>query len=176
MANVDNPSGFTLISGPAETLSVSIDASNATTIGQGDPLTMEADGGYARSATGAGATVAYIAQGFKNSNGESVNLLPALTAGKVTAIKIVAGQIWKVQCDSGTAVAATAVNATADIVAGNASTTSGRSVYELDSDNIGTGQQCRILGLYEVQGNSWAEHADVLIEFSENASTSNTSV
>ena len=176
MANIDNPSGFELVSGPAETLPISVAAANATTIGKGDPLTMHQDGVFTRSVAGAGAAVAYIAQGFKNSNGESIAYLPASTAGTITAIRIVPGQVWAVQGNSGTAITAAAVNATADFAAANCSTVSGRSAYELNASDIGTGQQLRILGLVDAPGNAFGENADVLVEFAECAATSNTSV
>ena len=102
--------------------------------------------------------------------------LPASTAGTCNGIKVVPGQIWACQADSGTALTSAAINATADIVAGDCSTTTGISVYELDSSNVGTGQQVRILGLHKDPDNSFAEHADLLVEWSENASTSNVSV
>ena len=49
MTNVDYAFGFELHAGPAEVIELEIDASNATTIGKGDPLTIEADGGNKRS-------------------------------------------------------------------------------------------------------------------------------
>ncbi len=174
MANVDYAFGFRCISDPSEVVKLEIDASNATTIGKGDPLTMEADGGYKRSATGE--LVAYIAQSFKNSNGESISYLPASTAGTITGIKVVPGQLWAAQADSGTALTSAAINATCDITAANADTNTGVSKYELDSSNVGTGQAFRIMGLLDEPGNSFAEHAVLFGEFSENASTSNTSV
>lgn len=175
MANVDNPFGFRLVSGPREIVELNIDASNASRLGKGDPLKMEADGGYARLATEE--LCAYIIDGgFKDSNGQSINYLAASTAGTCNGIKVVPGQVWACQADSGTALTSAAINATADIVAGDCSTTTGISVYELDSSNVGTGQQVRILGLLKDPNNSFAEHADLLVEWSENASTSNVSV
>tara|TARA_R100001594_G_C3960192_1_gene245194 strand:+ start:95 stop:625 length:531 start_codon:yes stop_codon:yes gene_type:complete len=176
MANVDYAFGFELHAGPAEVIELEIDASNATTIGKGDPLTIEADGANKRSVAGDGVAVGYVAQSFKNSDGESISYLPASTAGTITGIKCVPGQIWRVQLDSGTAGAATMVGATCDFVAGNADTNTGRSIYEADSSNVGTGNQLKIVGLFKEQGNSWAEHAVVLCEFAENNAISSASI
>lgn len=177
MANADSPKGFRpLEEGP--TFPVSVDASNATTIGKGDPLEMEADGGYGRAEAGDAAVVKYIAWGFKDSDGNSITYLPASTAGTVNAIPITPGRKFVIQSNTGTTVAATAVNATADFVAGNASTTSGVSTYELDASDIGTGTQLRILGKLETaEDNAWGEaHVDLIVEFSETGTTSATSV
>ena len=176
MANTDSPKGFRpLEEGPL--FPVSVDASNGTTIGKGDPLEMEADGGYGRAEAGDAALVKYIAWGFKDSDGNSISYLPASTAGTVTAIPVTPGRKFIVQSDTGTNVAATAVNATADFVVANCSTTSGVSQVELDASDIGTGTQLRILGKLEEPNNSWGEaHVDLIVEFSENATISSTSV
>ncbi len=176
MANTDSPKGFRpLEEGPL--FPVSVDASNATRIGIGDAVEMEADGGYGRAEAGDAAVVKYIAWGFKDSDGNSISYLPASTAGTVTAIPVTPGRKFIIQSDTGTNVAATAVNATADFVVADCSTTSGVSAMELDASDIGTGTQLRILGKLEEPNNSWGEaHVDLIVEFSENATISSTSV
>jgi len=177
MANADSPKGFRpLEEGPL--FPVSVDASNATRLGIGDALEMEADGGYGRAESGDAAAVKYIAWGFKDSDGNSINYLPASTAGTVNAIPVTPGRKFIIQSDSGTSVAATAVNATADFVVADCSTTSGVSAMELDASDIGTGTQLRILGKLETaEDNAWGEaHVDLIVEFSETGTTSATSV
>ena len=69
-----------------------------------------------------------------------------------------------------------AVGATADLVVADCSTVSGVSRIELDSSNIGTGQQVRIIGKDGDPNNAYGEHVDLLVHVCENASISNTRV
>lgn len=181
MANLDAPFGFKhvgALGGIAELETYEVDASNVTAIFKQDPLTLESDGGNKASAAGDGVSVGAVASGFKDSNGQSISFLPASTAGQVTAIPV-ANQIFVVQSDSGTNVAATDVNATADFVTGTGNTDSGFSRYELDASNIGTGQQLRIMGKEAAVGqeNEFGdEHVNLKVVFVENAYADNTSI
>jgi hypothetical protein len=69
--------------------------------------------------------------------------------------------VFGIQCDDGTAVAATDVFATANHVATTGDTTTKLSKHELDSSDLGTGQQMRVIGLVNTPGNAWGEFCDV---------------
>lgn len=82
--------------------------------------------------------------------------------------------VFGIQCDSGTAAAATDVFSTADIessgstqATGNAS--SGLSYTELDSSDLAGASQSllKVIGLVNSPGNAWGEHADVEVIFNE---------
>lgn len=182
MANLDNPKGFEWVDnlgGDAQFQEYTVDVANATAIFKGDPITLEADGAIKASAAGDGVSVAAIAMSFKDSTtGRSASFLPATTAGTIRAIPV-KSQIFIVQSDSGTNVAASDVNATADFVTGTGDSTTGVSKYELDASNIGTGQQLRIIGKARKVGqeNEFGdEHVDLLVSFVENAYEDNTSI
>ena len=180
MANPDGPIGFQEIddinAGGINNLQpYYVDASNASRIGNGDPITAEADGGVARSAAGDGVSVVAIAKQFKNSNGESIKYLPASTAGTIMGLPV-KGRIFQVQADSGTSVASTSRGATADFVAADCDTTTGISNFELDSDNIGTGNQCRVIDKVAAPNNDWGEHVLLKVVFVEDAYSDSTSI
>lgn len=177
MANIDNPRGLEYQYGGNPVMrEVSVDASNGARIGLNDGVILEADGNVARVAAGSGAILSDVVQGIKNSDGETINYLPASTAGTLIVKKIDPSMVFKIQADSGTAVALAAVGATADLVVADCSTVSGVSRIELDSSNIGTGQQVRIIGKDGDPNNAYGEHVDLLVQVCENASISNTSV
>lgn len=75
--------------------------------------------------------------------------------------------VFGVQADTGTAVAATDRFATANHVATTGSTTTKLSANELDSSDIGTGAQLKIIGIIDEPNNSWAEHVDLEVIFNE---------
>ena len=75
--------------------------------------------------------------------------------------------VFLMQADTGTAVAATAVFATANHVATTGDTTTFISKHELDSSDIGTGAQLKIIGKHGAIDNTWAEHVDLEVIFNE---------
>tara|TARA_R100001530_G_scaffold17260_1_gene14961 strand:+ start:727 stop:1260 length:534 start_codon:yes stop_codon:yes gene_type:complete len=177
MANTDNPQGLVYkMGGNPAIVEVSVDASNSAAIGINDGYIIETDGSVARVAAGSGVILSGVAEGFKDSTGKSISYLPASTAGTIIAKKIDPSMIFEIQADSGTALTVAAVGATADLVVANCDTTTGVSKIELDSSNVGTGQQVRIIGISSAIGNAWGEHVKLLVQIAENTSISNASV
>lgn len=179
MANVNAPYGFisndNMLSDDAESLQqYSVLDTNTHPIGQGDPVSVLNTGTVGRSAAGDGDIVVGIVQNIFDSNGRPIDYLPASTAGTVEVTPVTSVNKFRVQC-SGT-VAATDVFATADFVASDCNTNAGLSTYQLDSTTIGTGNQCRILGLYNTVNNNWGTNAQVIVSFCENVWRVNTSV
>jgi|TARA_R110000824_G_scaffold308517_2_gene495972 hypothetical protein len=175
MANADAPRGFkplgSIDSGDYQILEYEVDASNTLAIFKGDPLTLEADGNVKQSVANDGVKVHAVAVGFKNSDGQSISYLAGSTAGTVLGVPV-KNQLFAVQADTGTAVVATARYATANHAVTAGDTDTGISKCELDSSDIGTGVQVRILDKVDEPNNSWAEHVDLVVEFTENASES----
>ena len=179
MANVDQPNGFTLLAQETyEMEQFSVDAANATILGHGDAVIQEADGNVARAATDSGDLVIGVITSIKNSTGSPITTLAATTAGTVEVALATPGKPFGVQSDGdGATVAQTDVGATANITIGNASTFTGRSIMELDTSNIGTGNSMRILGLVREVGIAFGTaNANLRIMFVESQSLNNTSV
>lgn len=84
--------------------------------------------------------------------------------------------VFGVQCDSGSTPALTDVMSTANHVAGSANTTYKTSGQELDSSDIGTGSQCRIIALVDDPENAWGEHCNVEVLFVEHILRAETAV
>ena len=59
------------------------------------------------------------------------------------------------------------VFATANHVAGSGSSTTGLSGHELDSSDIGTGAQLKVLGKVETPNNAWGTNVDLVVVFNE---------
>ena len=175
MANVDAPRGLWAINKNAPTNKYSVDSSNGTAIFQGDLVMLESDGNIAPATAGAGTSVIGVAVGLQDSDGKALSYLPASTAGYA----IVADDPntrFGIQADSGTSVTSADIGATADHVAGVGSTTTGQSAHELDSDDIGTGGQLRIMGKVNTPNNSWGEHVDLEVLINEHALKSTSSI
>lgn len=169
MANLDNPRGFRPIGANLPGLmKFNVDASNATSIGVGDPIIMEAGGNVARAAAGSGVAVVAVAMSIKDSTGAQVTRLPTSTAGTIMGMPV-NGVKFIVQLGTGHTGTQADVFATCDLIVGNCDTTTGLSVYELDGSDLGTGSTFRILGLSEEVDNEWGEHANVFGIFTENA-------
>lgn len=179
MANADNARGFLPVDdlgGYAGFQTYTVDAANATAIFRNDPLTLEIDGNVASSAGGDGVNVAATAKTFKDTDGNSIKFLPALTAGTIGGLPV-KNQLYRAQAATGVTFNATDVNATCDFVAGTGDTTTGESRYELNT--AGAGNQCRIMGLDTVVGQENAfgsEHATVRVAFVEDAYSDSTSI
>ena len=160
MANVDNPKGLYpvghLTGGEIRTQSYPMTASK--TLYKGDILKVVAAGTVEASAADDGLIVVGVAAEYKVSGATVVVNIQVYDDPNI---------IFGVQADTGTAVAATAVFATANHVAGSGSTTTKLSGHELDSSDIGTGAQLKILGMIDEPNNSWAEHVDLRVIFNE---------
>lgn len=75
--------------------------------------------------------------------------------------------VFGVQSDSGTATTAADIGATANHAAGSGNATTGISGHELDSSDIGSGAQLKILGLIPTPDNAWGEHSNLAVIFNE---------
>ena len=116
-----------------------------------------------------------VATGFKNTDGKSISYLSGSTAGTVIGIPV-KNQLFAIQADIGTALTVAARHATANHVVTAGDTDTGVSNIELDASDVGTGIQMRILNKLDEPNNSWAEHVDLVVEFTENASESAASI
>jgi hypothetical protein len=179
MANADNPKGLVCIGkeggGDAGRSLYPVDSSNGTAIFKGDLVKAEADGNIAPAAANDGVAVIGVAEGFFDSNKKPVKYLADSTAGYVSVVDD-PDALFIVQADSGTAVEETSRFATANHVAGTGSTDTGISGHELDSSDIGTGLQLKILGKVETPDNTWAEHVDLIVKIQEHHKTTVASI
>lgn len=160
MANVDNAIGFEpidhLCGGEIRAHEYTMTAS--TTVYKGDLLKIVAAGTVEPGAADIGTAAIGVAAEYKVSAATGTYKILVYDDPYI---------IFRVQADSGTAVAATAVGATANHVAGSGSATTKMSGHELDSSDIGTGAQLKILGKVETSDNTWAEHVDLRVIFNE---------
>ena len=163
MANVDSPRGFYPL---YHKCGGQIQASKyilttGSTAYQGDLMTAQNAGTVTPSTANDGVVVIGVAAEY---------VCDALSAGgKEILVYDDPMIVFGVQADSGTAVAATDVFETANHVAGAGSATTYQSGHELDSSDIATGQQLRILGKIDVPGNAWGEHVDLEVMIVEHA-------
>lgn len=160
MANVDNARGFWpvrhLSGGEIRTNNYPMTAS--TTIYKGDLLKVVDGGTVEPAAADAGIIVIGVAAEYKVS---------AATGTTEVAVYDDPNIIFGVQADTGTAVAATERFETANHVAGSGSATTKLSGHELDSSDIATGSQLKIIGIINEPLNSWAEHVDLEVLINE---------
>jgi hypothetical protein len=101
---------------------------------------------------------------FKNFYPGSVNI----TAGKIIADVIDdPAQMFLIQVDE--SVAQTQVGKNADVIGTGGSTTTGVSTMELDSSTIANAAalNLKIIGLYDVPGNSFGTNAVVVVKINE---------
>ncbi len=178
MANVNAPRGFFLVDSfnSADVPSIQpypVLVANGTAIFAGDPISAVNTGSFVPSGAGDGGIVAAIAVGFMDSNGKPLLYLPASTPGTVIGLPL-RGNIFGVQCDG--ALASTDISATADFATGTGNTNTGISAYQLNSSNIGTGNQMRILGKLETPTNAYGTYTIAKVQFVENLNENNTSV
>jgi len=136
-----------------------VDAANTPGIFKGDLVMIQADGNIGAATAGIGLACIGVAQAFYTSTGTPIaaGYLAASTAGLVDVIDD-PYVIFRVQEDgAGTSLFgdATGVGATADHVIGTGDTTTGISGHTLNSDS--TDAQLKVLGLYKVEGNAWAD-------------------
>lgn len=160
MANVDNPRGFWpvrhLCGGEIRTNNYPMTAS--TTIYKGDLLKAVNGGTVEPSAADDGVIVVGVAAEYKVS---------AATGTTEVAVYDDPNIVFGVQADTGTAVASADRFETANHVAGSGSSTTKLSGHELDSSDIATGAQLKIIGIINEPLNSWAEHADLEVLINE---------
>jgi hypothetical protein len=161
MANVDKPRGLWpirhLTGGEIRTTEYTVTTS--ATIYRGDPVKVVA-GGTVEVSAAADATIVI---------GVAAEYIGSAAAGSTIPVYDDPNIVFGVQCDSGTAPAATDVFACADPVtylAGD--TTTLISNIELDASDIGAkAAALKILGLIDEPYNTWGEHANVEVIFNE---------
>ena len=160
MANIDRPQGMWpighLTGGEIRTRSYTLTTS--ATVFKGDPLKVVTGGTVEVAAADDGLIIIGVAAEYVATS----------AAGATVQVYDDPYIVFGVQADSGTAVAATAVFSKANLntyAAG--STTTGISIVELDSSDIDTGSQLKILGKVERPDNTWAEHVDLAVVFNE---------
>ncbi len=168
MANVDFPHGFlpirNLNGGELRTNPYIL--TTGQTVFRGDLVKLVAGGTVEEADANDGVVVIGVAATQVNDS--------TSVGGKVVQVYDNPDTIFEVQADSGTALAATDVGATANHVAGTGSSTSKLSGHELDADDVGSGLQMRILRKSDrqdstVSGNEWAEHVDLEVLILEHA-------
>lgn len=161
MANVDNPRGFWpvghLCGAPITTREFIV--TTGQTIYQGDLLKCVDAGTVEESDANDGVIVVGVAAEYVDDSGSA--------GGKKIRVYCDPYILFGVQCDSGTAPAATAVFSTANHVAGSGSSTTKLSGHELDASDIETGGQIEVLGLVDEPNNTWGEHCDVVVRIAE---------
>lgn len=164
MANLDRPIGFWPIkqldgnNTPAPNEYI---VTTGATIYRGDLVTAAAAGTVGASTANDGVLVVGVAAEYVSDSGSA--------AGKKILIYDNPYTVFGVQADTGTSPAATAVFATANHVVGSGNATTKLSGHELDSSDIGTGLQCRILGKIDTPDNEWGEHVKLRVLLSEHA-------
>lgn len=161
MANIDNPRGFWpvghICGAPITTMEYTV--TTGATCYQGDVLKGVDGGTVEPSSANDGVIVVGVAAEYVSD--------AASAGGKKIRVYADPYILFGVQCDSGTAPAATAVFSTANHVAGAGSATTKLSGHELDASDIETGGQFEVLGLIDEPNNSWGEHCDVYGRFAE---------
>jgi hypothetical protein len=180
MANVDAPRGFwpirSLSGGEIRVSDYLIDSNTAGALAKGDVVEVEATGNIELSAADTGTNAIGIFNGcvYTDADGE-VHYSDYIPATKTSFTKMTAyvyddpNIVFGVQCDSGTAPAATDVGTTANHVAGTSDATRKLSGHELDSSQMAAqgGAQFKVLGLVKRPDNAWGEHCDVEVIFNE---------
>jgi enhancing lycopene biosynthesis protein 2 len=160
MANTDKPTGFRpirhLTGGEIRTERRVLTAS--ATVYPGDVVKAVAGGSVEAAAADDGIICPGVAAEYK---------VAAATGTTWVDVYVDPNIVYEVQADSGTALTAAAVNATANHVATTGSTTTLMSLQELDSSDVGTGANFKILGMVPRADNEWAEHVKLEVIFNE---------
>jgi hypothetical protein len=160
MANSDKPNGFKpirhLTGGEIRTVDMILTAS--ATVYPGDVLKVVTAGSVEVAATNAGIICPGVAAEYKVAGASGTTYVKVYTDPEI---------VYEVQTDTGTATTVGDVHKTANHVATTGSTTTKLSLQELDSSDIDTGANFKILGLVRRAGNAWGEHSKVEVIFNE---------
>lgn len=148
-----------------------------TAIGEGDPVKSTGTGTNKRSGielSAAGNTSRGVFKGvsYVNSQGQPVyrNYWAASTVGTDIRAEVYdhPDTIFEIQSDSDSATpAAGDVGNKADMIAGTANATTGISTYQLDTSNIGTGDNLLILQFSPAEDNEVGAYAKMWVIFKE---------
>lgn len=156
------------------TLRFPIDSGNSTNVFVGDVMANNAAGSVRPATADAGVTVIGVCTALYDSNGVAIGApgssvttkyLAASTAGYADVALALPDAIFVAQVT--TAIAATAILASVDHVAGTGDTTTARSAHELNGAALNTEAQCQILGIVNEPSNSWAADVKVYVRFLE---------
>jgi hypothetical protein len=171
MANVDNPVGFypvKQIGGETFPMHRFI-VTTGQIVYRGDLLVMLDAGTVSAAAANDGVKCIGVAAEYVND--------AASAGGKEVLVYFSPMTVFGIQCDTGTAVAQLGtIFHTANHVATTGDTVTKLSKHELDSSDLGTGSQMRVIGLVDKPGNAWGEHADVEVVLVEHALADATTI
>ena len=183
MANVNTPNGFTPIrmqdGSNIPTKDFPVGTGNGTALFVGDAVEIASTGTVqkiATSGTNPTRVIGVITAIYDSNetpaghpNGDiSQKYLPASTAGIVTLALALPTAIFKIQAQTGTAVAETDRFGMADIVLGAGDTVTARSRHVLNASGIGTGSaQLAIIDKIDDPNNAWGDAVDLEVFFNE---------
>lgn len=160
MANTDNPNGFKpvrhLTGGEIRTSTHILTAS--ATVYPGDVLKVVTAGSVEAATANDGIICIGVAAEYKVAGATGIVQVEVYDDPNI---------VFMVQTDSGTATDVGNVYNTANHVATTGDTGTKASNQELDSSDITTGAQFKILGLYKAPDNAWGEHSKVEVVFNE---------
>jgi hypothetical protein len=160
MANKDNPRGFWPVRNHSggEIRCNEYQMTASKTVYKGDLVKIVAAGTVEAAAADIGTACIGVAAEYKVSAATGTYLLKVYDDPRT---------VFGVQADSGTAVTIADKGNTANHVAGSGSATTKMSGHELDSSDIDTGAQLKIIGKVERPDNTWAEHVDLEVLINE---------
>jgi len=146
----------------------SVDSSNGTAIFPGDFVMLEADGNAApATAAGGGTWIGVMVGKVADFDNLDQKHLAASTAGTIL-VTTDPNTIYEVQEDStGSSLALTDRGNTLDVAAGAGDTDTGRSAHELDSSDIGTGANLKVVDLVDRPDNEVGTNAKWLVVINE---------
>lgn len=153
MANKDKPWGFRP-KRPGSARKTEYTVTAAKTVYQGDLLKIVAAGTVEAATVDIGSACIGVASSYQ-------------TAGNKVLVYDDPATTFVVQSDTGTATTAADIGATANHVATAGNATTQQSKHELDSSDITTGGQLKILKLVDRIDNAWGEHSDLEVLISE---------
>ena len=159
MANRDNPKGlwplYSLTGGEMRTRKYTL--TTGQTVYKGDLLKVIAGGTVEEADANDGIIVIGVAAEYVDGT----------VAGTEVLVYDDPYIVFGVQCDTGTVPLVSQIHATANHVAGAGSSVTKLSGHELDTSDLGTGGQLKVVGLVEEPDNAWLEHAFVAVLIAE---------
>lgn len=181
MANADVPSGLTPrfhadgTPWNGQTIKCYVSASDATRIGIGDPVKIDPTNSQKDASAkhltviraGTGSEFLGVVVAVELVTGEST-IYRAASTERYVYVTCDPTLIYEIQEDNASAdLAATNVGQNAELVAGDCSTVTGISTYELDSDSAATTQahDMKIIGLVDRPDNVIGTYAKWLVQF-----------
>jgi len=180
MANIDAPRGLWPISHPSGCLRKNvfgnyiIDANTAGALAQGDLVSAEAGGNIELAAADDGIIVVGVFWGCRYVDADGDIHYSTYIPATKTGFTLMQADVYDdptiefgIQADSGTALTVASVFNTANHVAGTSDSTRKLSGHELDSSDVGTGAQLKILGLVDTPDNDWGEHVKLRVLINE---------